>query len=55
MFSSPGMGEGEEGVADAEGVVEVAFTEEDDVVVVVVTNKDDEPVEVIPVPDFPSP
>jgi hypothetical protein len=55
MFSSPGMGEGEEGVAIAEGVAEVDVAEEHDVVVVAVTNKDDEPVEVIPLPDSPSP
>jgi hypothetical protein len=55
VFSSPGMGEGEEGVAIAEGVAEVDVAEEHDVVVVALTNKDDEPVEVIPLPDSPSP
>jgi hypothetical protein len=44
MLSSPGMREGEEGVAD-----------EDDVVVVTVAIKDDDPVEVMPVPDSTPP
>jgi hypothetical protein len=44
VLSSPSPREGEEGVAIAEGVVEVAVAKEDD---------DDEPVEVIPVPTSP--
>jgi hypothetical protein len=48
VLSSPssreGEVEGEEGVAVAEGVIEVVVTEEDD---------DDESVEVIPVPESP--
>jgi hypothetical protein len=46
MLSSSGMREGEEEVADVEDLVEVAVAEEED---------DDEPVEVIPVPDSPPP
>jgi hypothetical protein len=42
VLSSPGMREGEEGVADADDVVKVTIAEEED---------DDEPVEVILVPD----
>jgi hypothetical protein len=42
VLSSPGMREGEEGVADADDVVEVTIAEEEE---------DDEPVEVILVPD----
>jgi hypothetical protein len=45
VFSSPGEGE-------REGVTE---EEEDDVVVVVIVDKDDEPVEVIPLPEFRPP
>jgi hypothetical protein len=44
VLSSPSPREGEEGVATAEGVVEVAVDEEDDV---------DEPIKVIPVPESP--
>jgi hypothetical protein len=55
VFSSPAMGEGEEGFADVEGMTEVTVTEEDDVAMVSVTNKDDESVEVILVPDSSSP
>jgi hypothetical protein len=42
VLSSSGMREGEEGVVDADDVVEVTIVEEED---------DDEPVKVIPVPD----
>jgi hypothetical protein len=56
VFSSPSKGEGEEGVAGEEDMVEVAIaSEEDDVVVVAVANKDDVSVEVIPVPDSTPP
>jgi hypothetical protein len=46
VFSSPGKGEGEEGVAGGEDMVAVAVVEEED---------DDEPVEVIPMPDSTPP
>jgi hypothetical protein len=55
VFSSPAMGEGEEGFADVEGMAEVTVVEEDDVAMVAITNKDDESVEVILVPDSSSP
>jgi hypothetical protein len=42
VFSSPGEGEGEEGITKEE---------EDDMVMVVIVDKDDEPIEVIPVPE----
>jgi hypothetical protein len=41
VFTSPGEGEGEDGVTEEE---------EDDMVMVTVVDKDDEPIEVIPVP-----
>jgi hypothetical protein len=44
VLSSPSMREGEEGVTDEDDVVEVAVAEEDD-----------EPIEVIPVPDSTPP
>jgi hypothetical protein len=50
VFSSPGEGEGEEEVIEEEED-EAAEEEEDDVVVVAVIDKDDEPVEIIPVPE----
>jgi hypothetical protein len=55
VLSSPGMREGEEGVADVEDVVVVAVVEEDDGVEVVVAEEedDDRPVKVIPVPESP--
>jgi hypothetical protein len=66
VLSSLGMREGEEGVADVEGTVEVAVAKEDDVVKVVVAEEDDVvevaiaeeedddgPVEIITVPDSP--
>jgi hypothetical protein len=55
VFSSPGDGEGEEEVIEEEDNEVVREEEEDDVVVVAVIDKDDEPVEVIPVPESTPP